>query len=207
MTQTRDTATPRKRLASVVVANRGSGPKVLNLNGLEDGREEIVQPSTSPLRDLVRKRDFYAGGLMLLLGIGIALKGSTYRLGTLMHMGPGFFPTSLGVLLALIGIAIAGAAMTPAEGGEANESILPENPQWWAWACILLSPVFFIVFGRYFGMAPGTFACVFIAALGDRLATWKSTFILSTVVTVFGVTLFAYFLQVPMPIFTWGGGL
>ena len=65
----------------------------------------------------------------------------------------------------------------------------------------------FIVFGRYFGMAPGTFACVFIAALGDRTATWKSTFILSTVVTVFGVSLFSYFLQVPMPIFTWGGGL
>jgi uncharacterized protein (DUF486 family) len=56
-------------------------------------------------------------------------------------------------------------------------------------------------------MAPGTFACVFIAALGDRTATWKATFILSTVVTVFGVALFSYFLQVPMPILTWGGGL
>jgi Tripartite tricarboxylate transporter TctB family len=163
-----------------------------------------VQPSTSLLRDLVRKRDFYAGGLMILLGLGIALKGATYRLGTLMHMGPGFFPTSLGVLLVLIGIAIAAAATGPSEG---DESILPENPQWWAWACILLSPVFFIGFGRYLGMAPGTFACVFIAALGDRGATWKSTIILSTVVTIFGVSLFAYFLQVPMPIFTWGGGL
>jgi hypothetical protein len=163
-----------------------------------------VQPSTSLLRDLVGKRDFYAGGLMILLGLGIALKGATYRLGTLMHMGPGFFPTSLGVLLVLIGIAIAAAAVGPSEG---DESILPEHPQWWAWACILLSPVFFIGFGRYFGMAPGTFACVFIAALGDRGATWKSTIILSTVVTVFGVSLFAYFLQVPMPIFTWGGGL
>ena len=27
------------------------------------------------------------------------------------------------------------------------------------------------------------------------------------VVTVFGVVLFSYFLQVPMPILTWGGGL
>ena len=25
------------------------------------------------------KRDFYAGGLMFLLGLGIALKGATYR--------------------------------------------------------------------------------------------------------------------------------
>ena len=63
-----------------------------------DGREEIVQPASSLLRDLVRKRDFYAGGLMLLLGLGIALKGSTYRAGSLMHMGPGFLPTALGEL-------------------------------------------------------------------------------------------------------------
>ena len=164
-------------------------------------------PSTSPLRDLVRKRDFYAGGLMILLGLGIALKGASYRAGTLMHMGPGFMPTALGIILVLVGIAIGVAALSPSPGGEHEESILPESPQWWAWSCILLSPVLFIVFGRYFGMAPGTFACVFIAALGDRTATWLSTFVLSTVVTIFGVGLFSYFLQVPMPIFTWGGGL
>ena len=64
----------------------------------------------------------------------------------------------------------------------------------------------FIFFGRYFGMAPGTFACVFIAALVTRRRPWKGTIILATVVTIFGVGLFSYFLQVPMPIFTWWGG-
>jgi len=163
-----------------------------------------LQSSASPLRDLVRKRDFYAGGLMILFGLGIALKGATYRAGTLMHMGPGFLPTALGVILVLVGIAIAAVALAPSEAGE-DQRILPESPQWWAWLCILMSPVLFIVFGRYFGMAPGTFACVFIAALGDKTATWRGTFILATVVTVFGVSLFAYFLQVPMPILTWWG--
>lgn len=164
-----------------------------------------MRPS-SLISTLVRKRDFYAGGLMILLGLGIALKGLTYRSGTLMHMGPGFLPTALGVILILIGIAIGATALGPSDGAH-DESILPPNPQWWAWACILLSPVAFIIFGRYFGMAPGTFACVFVAALGDRSATWLSTIVLSTVVTIFGVSLFSYFLQVPMPIFTWGGGL
>jgi putative Ca2+/H+ antiporter (TMEM165/GDT1 family) len=143
---------------------------------------------------------------MILLGLGIALKGSSYRAGTLMHMGPGFMPTALGILLVLLGIAIGAAALAPSEGDEHDESILPENPQWWAWFCILMSPVAFIVFGHYFGMAPATFACVFIAALGDRNSTWLSMVVLSTVVTIFGVSLFSYFLQVPMPIFTWGGG-
>src|ERR1700747_3594319 len=154
------------------------------------------------------KRDFYAGGLMVLLGLGVALKGTSYRAGTLMHMGPGFMPTALGVLLVLLGIAIAATALAPAEEGSGeSQSILPENPQWWAWFCILMSPVLFIVFGRYFGMAPGTFACVFIAALGDQTSTWRGTIILATVVTIFGVSLFSYFLQVPMPILTWRGEL
>jgi Tripartite tricarboxylate transporter TctB family len=177
-------------------------------NGHEDGREEILRPSTSHLRELVRKRDFYAGGLMLLLGVGIALKGATYRAGTLMHMGPGFLPTALGIILVLLGIAIAAAAYTPHETlNPEAERILPEHPQWWAWFCILMGPVLFIFLGRYFGMAPGTFACVFFSSLGDKDATWKGSFILAAVVTLFGVTLFSYFLQVPMPIFTWRGGL
>jgi putative Ca2+/H+ antiporter (TMEM165/GDT1 family) len=155
---------------------------------------------------LIGKRDFYAGGLMVLLGLGIAVKGASYRAGTLMHMGPGFLPTALGVVLILVGIAIAVAGLSSADDGE-DENILPENPQWLAWLCILASPVAFIVFGRFFGMIPGTFACVFIAALGDKTATWLGTIILSTVVTIFGVALFSYFLQVPMPILTWGVGL
>jgi hypothetical protein len=175
-------------------------------NGPEDGREEIVRPSTSPLRELVRKRDFYAGGLMSLIGLGIALKGASYRAGTLMHMGPGFLPTALGVLLVLLGIAIAVAGLQPAAPGEEDQRILPENPQWWGWFCILAGPVLFIILGRYFGMAPATFSCVFVSALGDRNATWLATFVLATVVTIFGFGLFSYFLQVPMPILTWGVG-
>ena len=163
-----------------------------------------MRPASSALRELIGKRDFYAGGLMVLLGLGIAFKGSTYRAGTLMHMGPGFLPTALGILLVLLGIAIAAAALSPSDE---DQRILPENREWWAWLCILAGPVLFIFFGRNFGMAPAIFACVFVSALGDRNAAWLSTFVLSTVVTIFGVGLFSYFLQVPMPIFTWRLGL
>jgi len=185
----------------------------------------MLRPSSSPLREFTSKRDagalravlaplywlnsrreFSAGGLMAALGLFIALKGAAYRAGTLMHMGPGFLPTALGILLVLLGIAIAAAALSPSSDGHGGgDHILPENPQWWAWFCILMSPVLFIIFGRYFGMAPATFACVFIAATGDKNATWRGTLILATVVTVFGCGLFSYFLQVPMPIFTWWG--
>jgi len=162
-------------------------------------------PITGSFRRLTRKRDFYAGGLMVLLGLGVALKGwSSYRLGTLMHMGPGFLPTALGVILTLLGIAIAGvAASTPAGTDETDERILPQPPQWWGWFCILAGPALFVLCGRYFGLIPATFACVFVAALGDRTATLKGSLVLAVIVTVFGVGLFSYLLQIPLPVLTW----
>lgn len=152
---------------------------------------------------LLRKRDFYAGGLMILFGLVMALKGPTYRLGTLMHMGPGFLPTVLGVILILLGIAIAGSAVSSPEGED--EDILPEHPEWLGWGCILAGPICFIIFGSLGGMLPGVFTCVFVSALGDRTATYKSAAILAAVVTVFGVGLFSYVLQVPMPVLQWRG--
>lgn len=157
----------------------------------------------SGLRRIVRKRDFYAGGLMILFGMLMALKGPTYQLGTLMHMGPGFLPTALGVILIGLGVAI-GATATTVPDGE-DEDILPAQPQWFAWACILASPLVFIIFGSYGGMIPGTFMCVFVAALGDKDATWKSSLLLATLITVFGVALFSYVLQIPMPVLQWRG--
>jgi hypothetical protein len=154
-------------------------------------------------RELVRKRDLYAGGLMILFGLVAAVKGPTYRLGTLMHMGPGFMPTALGIILILLGILIAAGSMaTPA--GE-DERILPQHPQWWGWFCILAGPVLFMIFGSYGGLMPAIFACVFVSALGDRTTTLKGAFILATIVTAFGILLFSYLLQVPMPILAWRG--
>jgi uncharacterized protein involved in cysteine biosynthesis len=140
---------------------------------------------------------------MVLFGLVMALKGPTYKLGTLMHMGPGFMPTVLGVILILLGIAIAGVAAMSSEPDE--EGILPEHPQWLGWACILAGPLSFILAGEYFGLAPAIFACVFVSALGDREATWKGSLGLAIIITIFGIGLFSYLLQVPMPVLEWRG--
>lgn len=152
---------------------------------------------------LFARRDFYAGGLMVVLGSLAAFVGPSYELGTLTQMGPGFFPTVLGVILLLLGVAIALSSSVDSEGE--GESTVSESPQWRAWICILAGPVLFIVCGTIGGMIPGTFACVFVSAFGDRTATLKSAFTLATIVTVFGVGLFSYVLQVPMPILAWRG--
>lgn len=155
-----------------------------------------------PVR-IFRKRDFYAGGLMILFGLVMSLKGPSYNVGTLMHMGPGFLPTALGVLLIGLGIAIAMMAI-PVPDGE-DEDIIPVKPEWFAWACILASPIAFIIFGTYGGLGPATFACVFVAALGDKDATWLGCFGLSAVICFFGVMLFHFVLQIPMPVLKFFG--
>jgi hypothetical protein len=140
---------------------------------------------------------------MILFGLVAALKGPGYRIGTLMHMGPGFMPTVLGVIMVLLGIVIAATALGAPPGED--DRILPEHPQWWGWLCILAGPLAFIICGTYGGLAPATFACVFVSALGDRTTTWKGAAILSAAVTVMGVVLFHYVLQVTMPVLTWRG--
>ena len=151
---------------------------------------------------LLLKRDFYAGGLMTLLGAGVTLDSMSYTLGTLTHMGPGMFPLMLGVTLTLIGVLILGTALATPLGED--ERILPKDKEWRGWACILAGPILFIILGEFFGLVAATFACVFVPALGDRTATLKGSLILATGVTFFGVLLFSYVLKIPFPMFRWG---
>ena len=151
---------------------------------------------------LLRKRDFYAGMLMTLLGIGVTFNSTTYSLGTLMHMGPGMFPFLLGIVLTFIGLMIFGTALATPLGED--EHILPRQKEWRGWGCILAGPILFIILGEFFGMVPATFSCVFVSALGDREATLKNSFLLAAGITIVGVFLFSYVLQVPFPMVRWG---
>jgi hypothetical protein len=154
------------------------------------------------VQNLLQKKDFYAGLFMVLLGAGVTLNSTTYKLGTFMHMGPGMFPFMLGIIMMFVGalIFITGVA-TPLEAGE---KILPDSMEWRGWICILAGPLMFILFGVYFGMAAATFMCVFVAALGDKTATLKGSVLLAALITVTGCFLFSYVLKVPFPLFRWG---
>lgn len=146
-------------------------------------------------------RDYYGGALMMLMGVGAALEGMRYPVGTLSRMGPGFFPTALGVILALIGVAIAaGARRTPA----GKEEAAPPPPEWRGWACISGSIVAFIVIARWGGFVPATFAVTFISAMGDRENTVKDAAILAAAMVAICVVVFWWALKLTFPLFVWG---
>jgi hypothetical protein len=152
-------------------------------------------------------RDYYAGALMVLVGVGAAVIGSRYQLGTLTKMGPGFVPTALGVLLAIMGLAIAYVNWLAQRSGEEIVGIsghgiagASDKPDWWGWGCIIGGVLAFLLCAEYAGLLPATFFCVFIAARGDRTATWASSFLLASGITVFGIFLFSWVLHVQIPI-------
>lgn len=153
------------------------------------------------LHDAVR-RDYYAGILMILIGLGTVEQCRHYTFGTLTAMGPGFFPTCLGAILTTLGIAIAFSARRKREDTDADKKT--RHLEWRGWLCILSSLAAFVLVGKYGGLIPASFAIVYISAMGDRDHTFRSAFVLASAVTAVSVVVFWWALQVQIPLFTWG---
>jgi hypothetical protein len=152
------------------------------------------------------KKDYYGGALMVLIGLVAAYAGLGYKTGTPSHMGPGFFPVAIGVLLALTGILIAASARGDSSGpapsvGHGGGGL----PDMRGCICIVLSVLAFLLLGVYGGLVPATFGIVFISALGDRTNTVMQALLLSLAMCIVAVIVFWWALQLQLPLFQWGG--
>jgi len=146
-----------------------------------------------------RQRDFAGGLLMLVIGAGAAWQGRSYNIGTLRRMGPGFFPTALGVLLAIVGVAL----MVAAGRAAGAPGAVPGRPEWRGWFCISAGIVAFCLLGSTVGLLPATTALVFIAALGDRDNSILAALTLAIVIDIAGVVVFWWALQLQFPLLMW----
>ena len=52
------------------------------------------------------QKDFFGGLLFIAIGLAFAWGASAYEIGRAAHMGPGYFPLAVGVLLAALGAVI-----------------------------------------------------------------------------------------------------
>lgn len=150
------------------------------------------------------RNDVMGGGLMVLIG-GIAmLEGSSYSIGSLARMGPGFFPVALGAVMLLLGILI---AVTAADAGAPDPDSADGQdtaPQWRGWGCVAGGMVAFIALGGWFGLMPATFALVFISAMGDSEQTIAKALLLALGVTLVGAFIFTNLLHLQFPLIRWG---
>ncbi|ABR90975.1 small permease component of tripartite tricarboxylate transporter [Janthinobacterium sp. Marseille] len=143
-------------------------------------------------------KDYYGGALMMLIGLAAAARGFNYKVGTLEQMGSGFMPVVEGVLLALVGGAIALQATRTAPAAQKTGT-----PQWRGWLCIVSGLIAFVILGEHGGLLPASFALVFISALGDRNNKLKDAFLLALALMLVSVVVFWWALSVQFPLLQW----
>jgi len=152
------------------------------------------------------KRDLYGGALFVLIGTAVLVQGRVYGVGTLTHMGAGFFPVALGILLVALGgfLAIGALLSKSAEPTLLTEEVVGGDVsarEWRGLLAIVGGVLVFIFVGKFFGLAPAALSSVFITALGDKNSTLKGAAVLAVVMTSFAVGFFSFVLNVQFPIF------
>jgi len=138
-------------------------------------------------------KDFWTGIIFLFFGLAAVIIGQDYPMGTAGRMGPGYFPTILGGLLAVIGtIALIRSFV---RSGEQVSRFYIKN--------IVLILVAVLLFGflmRDAGLVPAVLAVVLISAYASDKFTWLGSVLLAVGLAVFSVVVFVKLLGLPMPI-------
>lgn len=143
-----------------------------------------------------KTRDVLAGSLIFLLGIFIVIYATRhYELGTLLKMGPGFFPTLLGSILTLLGIMV----IVPASFAKATASGI--HPERRGLCAVLAAMCAFALLVEPFGLVAASAATVAVGSgIGSRLPLNKSV-VLVICLTALAVGIFKFGLQVRAPLF------
>jgi hypothetical protein len=146
-------------------------------------------------------RDFSAGAIYLALAIAVLWLGRDYQQGSSARMGPGYFPSALGMILGVFGLVSIGRSFV--RPGEPIEAIA-----WRPLALILGAVVLFGFLLPRAGVIAALIALIVVAALASRHSRLNITSVAALAgVVAFCVIVFVKGLGVPMPLVgTWFGG-
>jgi hypothetical protein len=150
------------------------------------------------------QKDFFSGLMFMGVGVAFAWGASTYTIGNGARMGPGYFPLVLGVLLAILGIAITFTALVvETEDGDKVGKF--------AW-----KPLFFIiaanlVFGASIGGLPliglkplglivGIYLLTYIASHAGEEHNFKEVAVLATILALLSYVAFIVLLKLQFPV-------
>lgn len=142
-------------------------------------------------------KNFWIGIIFVSFGLAAVYFGRELGMGTAGRMGPGYFPTVLGYLLALIGLiaivrAFIGRTTGPRDaiGTFHIKDIL----------IILGSVLLFGILMRGAGLAIAAFVLVLLSAYASPKFRLGSTLLLAVGLSLFAVVLFVKLLGLPMPV-------
>ncbi|MFM8679401.1 MAG: tripartite tricarboxylate transporter TctB family protein [Alphaproteobacteria bacterium] len=144
--------------------------------------------------------DLATGIAFAAIGLGFVVLASEYRLGTARQMGPGYFPTLLGWILAALGALLVARGFMGGSGG--IERI--------AWRKLLVVTLALVLFGlllRGAGLVPATLVLAVVGLHASERFSWRAALALGAGLALFCWAVFAQGLGLPLSAFgPWLGG-
>jgi len=139
-------------------------------------------------------QDFWSGAIFIAVGLGTILIGTDYYMGTAGRMGPGYFPTVLGSILALIGVvSVVRSLIKP---GEPLEPFAIKNL-----VLILGATVLFGALVRNAGLVPAIIVLVLCGGFASSKFRFGPYALLALFMAAASVLVFVKALGLPMPVF------
>ena len=150
------------------------------------------------------QKDFFSGLMFMGVGVAFAWGATTYNVGEGARMGPGYFPLMLGILMAILGVAITFKALVV-------ESVGGDKIGKWAWKPLIFVILANLAFGMLlaglpsikfpaFGLIVAIYALTFIASVAEPGWKVKNTFILATVLAAGSYLAFVVVLKLQFPV-------
>ena len=150
------------------------------------------------------QKNFFSGVLFMGIGAAFAWGATTYDVGDGMHMGPGYFPLWLGLLMTLWGAVITFTALVvETEGGDKMGK--------WAWKPLVFIVAANLIFGVLLdgfpliglpamGLIAAIYVLTFVASMAQAGWKIKQTFILATVLAAVSYVAFVLVLRLPFAV-------
>ena len=142
------------------------------------------------------QEDFWAGAMFVGFGLLAIFMARDYPFGSTSRMGPGYFPTWLGIIMAGLGIALCLQGLRT-QGEKLGK---------WAFKPMILLSLGFIIFGwaiDNLGFVIATAALIILGAAAGTEFKWKEVIIMTIVLIIGSWALFIYGLELPYPLFWW----
>ena len=116
-----------------------------------------------------------------------------YPMGTMLRMGPGYFPVVLGALLVLFGLYCIATGLRSKEAITGN----------WSLRGLIVLPLSLVLFGllmEYAGFVPALMVLIVGSALAGKEFRLGEVLLLAVGLTAFSVVLFIWGLGLPYPL-------
>lgn len=139
-------------------------------------------------------KDVLAGLTFVGFGLAFAIGALSYEIGDPVRMGPGFFPLTVGVLLAVLGVSIA-----VTRSSEPDDEPMTAPP-WRAAGLILAAIVIFGLTVRGLGLVPSIFVTSLLASLASRETRIPLAVLLAVGLTLLCIAIFVFALSLRLPL-------